>query len=342
MYILYILSYPILWISLKIGDRIMKFSLLAMKLCHYTALRASKSNHKIYKLASYHLDARIFRYPAVKSMISQGIDVPASFSAALNLRSAYDKDKILPEWKICNKTSGPEFARLLGLQLPKQLSINLSFEEITPVENTVIKPLFGYYSRGVFIVKSKNEILELNTGKVFYKWEELTNYAHSLMSKKVVRSNIWKVEQYISDENGNPVTDIKFNLFYGTVGWIAEIKRHPEVRYNIMDGVGQTFNSELYAKKQLFPGMGTNENELDLLKKISLEIPVPFIRIDLMRGAGGLFFSEFTAYPGIIGLFDRKREHQYGKLYHEAETRLYNDLIAGKKFETFKQFTANA
>ncbi len=72
-------------------------------------------------------------------------------------------------------------------------------------------------------------------------------------------------------------------------------------------------------------------------ERISLEIPAPFIRIDFIRRAAGLYFCEFTPRPGSVGAFNRKYDHLLGVKFHEAEARLYNDLMSGKEFIVFNK-----
>ena len=89
----------------------------------------------------------------------------------------------------------------------------------------------------------------------------------------------------------------------------------------------------------LFFGKGVTEQEIVLAKQISLEIPAPFMRIDFLRGERGLVLNEFTPRPGVIGYFNEKRDSLYGRMYHEADSRLLNDLLSGKRFEAFHNAT---
>jgi len=338
---LFVVSQPALWFLLKANRGISSLSRFVINVRSYISTKTGKRSQITNQLIANHFAAGDLTYPRSREMIDQNIEVPASFSAAVNLRSAYDNNNALPERRISNKTNGPEFAKSLGLKTPKQLFSFLSFSDVPIVENSVIKPQYGFYARGVFIVKTEHEILELNTGRVFTSLQSLKQHISYLLNSKVVKKDLWKVEAFVSDKNGNPPNDIKFYAFYGQIGWVVEIQRFPEAKYHIMNGSGATIKSSRYKESQCFVGNGVNKEDLLLAEKISLEIPSPFIRIDFIRASEGLFFTEFTSRPGVIGRLSRQRDHLYGTYYHQAEARLYTDLINGKAFDKFKPYVTS-
>jgi len=68
---------------------------------------------------------------------------------------------------------------------------------------------------------------------------------------------------------------------------------------------------------------------------LSLQIPTPFIRLDMLKSGTKLIFSEATPRPGKYHLFNEYYDRRLGEAYRKAEARLFRDLIAGKKFTTF-------
>jgi len=270
----------------------------------------------------------------LKTIKDEDQPLQASLASALFLRHSYNDNIELPEWKLDHKVEGHRFARALGLQTPGLYQENVAITDVIPPKNSVIKPVDDAAMRGVFIVYAENNILELKTGKTFSSRDQLVAYIRMLLKEKKLQSDNWLVEEYITDSNNEPAVDIKFYTFYGKVGWITEILRLPEVKYHVMDGGGCTILSR-YAANERFAGGGVTKDEIALAEKVSLDIPAPFIRIDFLRSSSGLCFGEFTPRPGIIGGLSGKRDHLYGTFFHQAEARLYKDLLDGKHFSKY-------
>lgn len=270
----------------------------------------------------------------LKTIDEEHEPLQASLASALFLRHSYSDNIELPEWKLDHKVEGLRFARALGLQTPELYQANVTIKDVIPRKNSVIKPVDNAAMRGVFIVYAENNILELKTGKTISLWEQLVAHIHLLLKEKKLQSDNWLVEEYIADSNNDPSLDIKFYTFYGQVGWITEILRLPEIKYHVMDAGGNTISSK-YTAKERFTGGGVSKEEIALAEKVSLEIPAPFIRMDFLRSSSGLCFGEFTPRPGIVGGLSRKRDHLYGTFFHQAEARLYKDLLKGKRFNKY-------
>ena len=277
----------------------------------------------------------------LKTIEENGEPLQASLASALFLRQSYNDNIVLPELKLDHKVEGVRFAKELGLQAPELYQANVTIADIIPRKLSVIKPVDDAAMRGVFIVYSENNILELKTGKVFSSFSELIAHVRLLLKEQKLQSDNWLVEEYVSGENNIPAVDIKFYTFYGKVGWITEISRLPEIKYHVMDSEGNTIISR-YTANERFLGDGVGKDEIVLAENVSLEIPAPFIRIDFLRISSGLFFGEFTPRPGIVGDLSRQRDHLYGTFFHQAEARLYQDLVGGKLFDKYhKVFSAD-
>lgn len=333
--------YPIIWLLIKSERILVKVSDTFINKTITVFEGKRHREQKADKLVAQHLMPYRLTDYLQKRIRTHNIDLQTSFASAIFLRSNYSSGLELPETKINSKTDGLKFAHALGIRTPEIYQENVSFREVQLIPDSVIKPDDEYSAKGVFMVKSEREILELSTGKIFNSREQLFAHMSRLVDKTYIRKDEWIVEQMITDINGNPAQDIKFNVFYGEIGWIAAIKRHPEEKVHMMDGEGNLIFSELYKKSQCFISEGVNKEELKLAEKISIEIPAPFIRIDFLRGSDGLYFGEFTPRPGVIGFFKRKRDHEYGQMFHDAEARLSADLIGGKSFKVFNDVTVN-
>lgn len=331
------ISWPVVWLLLHVEQ-------LSRFLSDWTVRRAifffrdgSSGSKYMYRLVCKHFMSHRLTAQMAKKVTEYGLTMPASLASALFLRDAYGDRKTLPEWKINEKLAGRRFAEALGLNIPKLLFENMTIQQLPVLSHGIIKPVEGWHATGVFVISSPEYILELKTGQVFHSWEGLKGRMQQLFAAGNVPRDLWMGEEYICHADGSPAHDIKFNVFYGKTGWVVEIKRYPRMLFHLMDGQGEGFQSELYTKDEVFIGDGVTSEELELAKRISLEIPVPFIRIDFVRNEDGLYFIEFTPQPGVIGHFNRKRDQLYGQWYHEAEARLAKDFLDGKKFSLLRE-----
>jgi hypothetical protein len=114
--------------------------------------------------------------------------------------------------------------------------------------------------------------------------------------------------------------------------------RVPELRYCWWTITGERVRTGKY-DEDLFKGQGVTQSEIEFASDISLKIPAPFIRIDFLRSENGLIFGEFTPKPGNYDDFDEKTDKWLGDYFIEAQGRLSDDLLNGKDFLEFKQFT---
>ena len=94
-------------------------------------------------------------------------------------------------------------------------------------------------------------------------------------------------------------------------------------------------------EEEEFLGSGISRQHIELAEKISLRIPVPFIRIDFLKSKDGPVFGEFTPKPGNFQGFDAETDAWLGKEFAEARGRLVADLMKGKTFTEFDAFVAS-
>ena len=275
----------------------------------------------------------------VYRMHQHHVRLQASLASSVFLRHTYSSGLVLPEWKINDKISGLKLAKALGLKTPELFLDNLRLDDIEPIQNTILKPVNEASARGTFVIFAENRILELKTGKMFGSWEELRKRVCFLLENQIVCSNNWMVEEYICKEDGAVANDVKFYVFYGQLGWISEIQRQPRTLHNIIDRNKNQIDYGLYKKGTLFRGTAASDEEIAMVEKVSLEIPTPYIRIDFLRGKDGLVFGEFTPRSGITGAINKTIDLSYGKMFHDADARLYSDLISGKSFDLFNHIT---
>lgn len=264
----------------------------------------------------------------------------SSFRGSLSKRVRQKQyAQLLPEYTLENKIEAYDFVDALDVRRPELIEGEFSMIDVPKKEGTVIKPVDGAGSRGVYLLYSLNDIIDIRRSKQLTSLGELAESMQKDLTIGWVEEDNWMVEQLILENKQEklPARDLKFYSFYGKIGLILEITRFPERKHCWWTATGERIRTGKY-EEDLFKGQGVTEEELQLAEEISLQIPAPFIRIDFLRSEEGLVFGEFTAKPGNYDDFDDETDQWLGDYYTEAETRLTEDLLAGKKFTEYKGY----
>ncbi|UJL45909.1 teichuronopeptide biosynthesis [Virgibacillus sp. NKC19-16] len=278
-------------------------------------------------------------------MIRAGLDderIPlrqaASFRASLNMRIRQKQlTGSLPEWVLDEKQDAYTFMDRLGVRKPWTSEAKYKHTDIPKEEGIVIKPADGAGSRGVYLVYSFHDIIDIKRSKAIDSWDGLIETMKEDLTSGWVTDDEWFMEELIFEDKQRkvPASDIKFYCFYGKVGLILEITRVPEMKYCWWTTTGEHVRTGKY-DEDLFKGRGVSTDEIELASSISAKIPAPFIRIDFLRSTNGLVFGEFTPKPGNYDDFDELTDQWMGDYFIEAEGRLANDLLNGKAFNEYK------
>lgn len=267
------------------------------------------------------------------------IQSAASFRGSLSMRMRKTQlQGNLPEWPLDDKQTAYTFVENLNVSTPEMEGTVYTLETIPAQEGVVIKPADGAGARGVYLVHTLEDIFDVKDSTTLSSWSELIDHMQKDLQTEAVENDSWIVEQlvYESKREKRPARDLKFYSFYGKVGLILEIVRDPEVRQCWWTVEGERIGTGKY-EESLFHGLGVTEEEIHLAKKISSEIPVPFLRIDFLRGEEGLVFGEFTPKPGNYDEFDERTDQLLGDYFLDAEARLVEDLLQGKEFRAYKE-----
>ncbi len=250
-------------------------------------------------------------------------------------------------WLLDRKINAYKFADRIGLRRPKN---NLKIYKLSEIEEknepVVIKPVHSTGSMGVYLVFNKNTILSAKEGIYLNSWSELMEDAsRKLATGKAGKSPLlkslsrdeWMVEELIVGEDGDntPASDLKFYCFYGEVIIVSESNPAFHKKFCYWDVDMNLVETGRYQKKFYAHGKGFTKEDLEIAIKTSLEIPAPFIRLDMLKGQQGLVFCEATPRPGNFHLFNKEYDRKFGEAYRRAERRILKDLLNGKKFEAF-------
>ncbi len=250
--------------------------------------------------------------------------------------------KVPERWLTYNKQSGEEFARMAGAVCPDSV-YGIKLSEIKPKKDMVVKPMSSSGSKGVFIIRDLDDILSVEEHVSYSSWDEVkANLQKSIDSKRF--ADLFECQQciYMDKKQRKPANDLKFFVFYGEVGAVMEVARYSDKTWWWWNAD----SSKILAHKDVIPvGLepcGFTENMLQQVKELSMQIPAPFLRIDYLLGEDKLYFVEFCTFQGYgIPTLERLNptyDRRFGTMYLQAEMRIVNDLLAGKKFETINRF----
>ena len=263
----------------------------------------------------------------------------SSFRGSLNMRMRKSQMQAnLPEWPLDDKRTAYTFAQSLDVKTPAIDEAVYTVDTMPVKEGVVVKPVDGAGARGVYIIHSAEDIFDVKKSITLSTWSEFIESMQKDIQTGAVEEDAWMVEEVIYENKAEktPARDIKFYSFYGKVGLILEIVRDPEVRQCWWTPSGERIETGKY-EESLFHGLGVTQEEMKLAETLSSEIPVPFLRIDFLRGEDGLVFGEFTPKPGNYDEFDQVTDQLLGDYFLDAEARLVDDLLQGKTFKTYKQ-----
>ena len=265
----------------------------------------------------------------------------ASFRASLHMRMRQKQlTEHLPEFALEDKVNVVRFIEPLNIRKPHVFGRHQTLAELTPHENVVIKPVEGAGARGVYLVHDNHDIIDVHRQTQLENWDQLLENMQTDLEQGRVETDDWLIEELILEDkvNHTPASDIKFYCFYGRVGLILEITRYPERKHCWWTADGQRIRTGKY-DEDLFKGHGVSIDEIEMAANLSQEIPAPFIRIDFLRSEDGLVFGEFTAKPGNYDEFNEETDQMLGDYYLEAQARLTDDLLSGKQFKHYQDFT---
>lgn len=243
--------------------------------------------------------------PLVRSALT---DHPLSLQSISSFRGSLTKrirqhqlDGPLSDWILDDKSVAYQFIDQLGVRRPTTSKKGYTKDELPLHEGTVIKPLNGAGARGVYLLHTANDIVDIKRNQTLHNTDQLLEQMEKDLETKWVSEDSWGYEEliYENQDNKHPARDLKFYSFYGKTPLVLEIIRYPEMQYCWWTSEGKPLLTGKY-NDQLFVGKGFTQQELAQVNEISRQIPSPFMRIDFLRGENGLVFGEFTPKPAIM------------------------------------------
>lgn len=242
---------------------------------------------------------------------------------------------------IHDKMVGRELANHLGFITPRKISEVSDIESIDFKENCMLKPIGEAGGKGVYYIFSKNNIIPVKKGKKLTSFAALRDRILCDLEAGVLKSNKFFLEEVIYEDvvNKIPGRDIKFFMFYGEIGIVLENVKKPNLRRCWFDSKSNLIETGKYQDKK-FQGVGFNKSLADEVCRLSAMLPVPFMRIDLIKSHDDkLVLGEFSPKPAGYDLYNAEIDQFLGSLFLDAEARLAKDLILrNNKFNEFLGF----
>lgn len=235
-----------------------------------------------------------------------------------------------------NKKIDQQFAQSLGIPTPKLLQSECKFEDINFTDSIVIKPSFGCSSTNVFVHFSHEKIVEVKTNHTF---NSLDDFKKEILGRDI--QGLWQTEALILNNENKAAHDIKVYMYYGVVGAVLEVQRADKAYQCWYDKDGKVLESER-RNQPWFEGTGFDSEVLEYAKRISLNVPAPFMRMDFYKGADDYYLGELTPHPGrYFSEYSPELDRHLGELFAHAEARLFKDLLRKKDFDSFFKFYKN-
>lgn len=238
-----------------------------------------------------------------------------------------------------SKTKDREFALRFGIPVPQTLVSSVHPDDLELVPDSILKPVRGSSSKGVFFVDANLELHSFWSGKSYATFRQAQDEIQQHVS--AISENEWMIEEVILGADGYPANDLKVYTFYGVPGMFLEMKRQRPrgstsgVLHYVSDSNREPMSRG--PNDRYFEGTPVPDDVIEKAKKLSLQSPVPFLRIDFHLGAEECYLGEITPQPGAIHAeeFYEDVDKKLGRMFADAEARLYIDLLNGKDFSTY-------
>lgn len=233
-----------------------------------------------------------------------------------------------------SKLEAYSFAQSHGVRVPTVHGLWESPEEIPWDElpdHVVIKSDVGAHSRGVFPLR--------RTGN---DWTTVTKTDPITPGEIVVQLRRFADQGRIGgpffaeellDADGTLPTETRVFAFYGEVGLVNVRKPSDHgnpggtaVRRFLPDGSDGPRHPSHDDSIELPEII---EKLVDAAKKLSLSIPMAFVRIDMFDIAGQVVLVELTPRPGGTQDLGAETDVRMGELWERAQARVVNDVIDG-------------
>lgn len=203
-------------------------------------------------------------------------------------------------------------------------------------DHVVIKSHTGTSGRGVFPLRRVDKDWSLVTTTDVITAADIVAQLKALEAERLVGGPYF-AEELLGGGVANAIPpDFKVFAFDGEVGLFYirlptsfRVKALWKYHTFLEDGTdpGSIFHDHPNDDSVLAP---CNYHEIvAVARRLSLSIPLAFVRVDLYDVDGRIVFGELTPRPGGPMIFDPEHDERLGHLWERAHARLLNDFIDG-------------
>ncbi|MGH3458411.1 ATP-grasp fold amidoligase family protein [Aeromicrobium sp.] len=233
-----------------------------------------------------------------------------------------------------------DFVRSHGVDVPEQTGrwddpADIPWDDLPG--DVVIKSAFGSTSRGVLPLRRVDGGWHVGSKEATVTSEQLTADLAVLAAERKARPP-FAAEERLYDTSGGPPIDVKIYSFYGEAPVVllrrVDAGDGGQTTVRLIDDHGADLSGSYIAGKgkptdPTIPVPGALVELVEVAKRVSVAIRVPFSRIDLYDVRGRVVFGEVTPRPGMSGRFAPDLDVALGEAWERAQVRLWRDIAEG-------------
>lgn len=230
----------------------------------------------------------------------------------------------------------PEFAKLnarrvgeaAGVLVPDLLDGPVSVDNLRLDDygdSFVIKPNWGASSRGVFVLERRGDAyLNLMDGSTLSEDQVMTRVVRDVEASGRGRSDELIVERSIAVGGVRPF-EWKVFTYYGEIGHTQVIQRVDGRGVSKFYGaewedLGPILSDRPHGSEIPLPN--NPDAILDAARRVSLQVPTGFMRVDLFESDAGPVLGEVCMLPGGDHYYRGGRDRRFGQMWLDANVRI--------------------
>ena len=243
--------------------------------------------------------------------------------------------------QIARKLNSYSFAQSHGVRIPTLLGLwntpaDIPWDDLP--DQIVLKSQTGAASRGVFPLRRIDGRWFVVTRDEPIEPAEIVTQLSDLIRDRRISGPIFGQELIGAGRDNALPAEVRVFGFYGEVGMANVLRR-------AMHGSNAGTRSRRYLEDGSpgprhhlhFPEDDTGppesfETAVEIGRRLSAQIPRPFVRIDFLDDDGDLVFGELTPRPGGSNYFGPEDDGRLGELWERAQARVLSDVIDGSDY----------
>ncbi len=233
-------------------------------------------------------------------------------------------------WDWETKLGSRQLADRLGVETPTLYREAVSIGELDfsgLPDSFVVKPDRGASAKGVLVLEREGIRYRdvLRQGRILEE-RTIRSELEELSGEGLISGDRIIVEEALLDESGGPASDWKLYAFQGEIPVIRQIVRYGDERHTTTYDANWNVirNARLDKREQVLGPPRRPDLLMEVARRVSVELPVPFARVDLYEQGDRVVLGEITPMPGLSGQrFQRRWDVELGKAWERAESRLF-------------------